>query len=161
MNIMSYQGESSVTEVTNRIYTRLTPRQRERAEAAILKANPQLANIRAVSRGTVLRVPDIPELHAKRKNNPENPKTRFDKQMTESIAAFSRQFAEQTSSEQEETKAQLVLLKNRQFKKAITNKPHLKKQATSLTRSLTTRSAEVKERDKAVQLAVKQMLENL
>jgi hypothetical protein len=161
MNIITFRGESNVKEVTNRLFTRLTPRQQERAEAAILKANPQLRNIRRVPKGTVLKVPDLPELQAKRKPDQENPKIRFNEQLVESLSMFSKQFAEEASAAKEDGKVQISLLKSRQFKGAIANNPQLRKQATEVSRALTTRVTEVGERNKTVQLAVKQMLKDL
>jgi hypothetical protein len=161
MNIITFRGESNVKEVTNRLFTRLTPRQQERAEAAILKANPQLRNIRRVPKGTVLEVPDLPELQAKRKPDQESPKSRFNEQLVESLDMFSKQFAEEASAAKEDGKVQISLLKSRQFKGAIANNPQLRKQATEVSRALTTRVTEVGERNKTVQLAVKQMLKDL
>jgi hypothetical protein len=161
MNIITFRGESNVKEVTNRLFTRLTPRQQERAEAAILKANPQLRNIRRVPKGTVLEVPDLPELQAKRKPDQESPKSRFNEQLVESLDMFSKQFAEEASAAKEDGKVQISLLKSRQFKGAIANNPQLRKQATEVSRALTTRVTEVGERNKTVQLAVKQILKDL
>ncbi len=161
MNIITFRGERNVKEVTNRLFTRLTPRQQERAEAAILKANPQLRNIRRVPKGTVLEVPDLPELQAKRKPDQESPKSRFNEQLVESLGTFSKQFAEEASAAKEDSKVQISLLKSRQFKGAIANNPQLRKQATEVSRAMTTRVTEVGERNKTVQLAVKQMLKDL
>ena len=73
MSIATYRGERSISEIADKIYKRLTPRQREKAEAAILKANPQLRNIRNLRKGSVLRVPDLPELRAKTNRDLDNP----------------------------------------------------------------------------------------
>jgi len=161
MNVITFKGERDLKEVTNRVYRRLTPRQREKAEAAILKANPQLRNIRRLPKGTVLKVPDIPELQAKRKSNPENPILGFNKQISESLETFSKHFSERSKAEKEEAKKGISLLKDRKFKSAIANNELLSSRAKGVSERLTRRAGEVGERDKAVRSAIKQMLEDL
>jgi hypothetical protein len=65
MPITSFRGEKSLAEIADLMFERLTPKQREKAEAAILKANPRLSDLSTLPRGAVLKVPDLPELRAK------------------------------------------------------------------------------------------------
>jgi len=156
MPIATFRGEKTVGEIADKLYLRLTPKQRETAEAAILKANPQLSDLRAVPKGTVLRVPDIPELRAKTNRNLENPDAQITAMVGDALDAFSEGFSARVASADADTKAQLALLKGRDIKAVLANVPALQTQAQTATEALNARGKEIAARQKAVLGAVKQ-----
>ncbi len=63
MKIVTYQGEQTLGELTRRVFDIQGAKTRapvKQAESALLRANPQLGDLKKVSPGTVLVVPDVP-----------------------------------------------------------------------------------------------------
>ena len=157
MAIATYRGERSVSEITEKLFTRLTPAQRAKAETALVKANPQLKNIRKLPRGAILRVPDLPELRAKTTRNLENPDDQIVKHINRSLAAFSKHLGSQLSAEQDSIKQQASLLKSAKFKKDIASAEGLKGLAKEADKTLGVRSKAIGERQKKIDEAIKQV----
>ena len=65
MPFIMYKGERKVADLIGRAYrTELSPADAKRAEAALLAANPALANLSNVKEGALLTIPDIPGVAA-------------------------------------------------------------------------------------------------
>ena len=63
MPFIMFKGERKVTDLLERAYgADLKAADQKRAEAALVKANPQLAKLREIKPGTMIRVPDLPGL---------------------------------------------------------------------------------------------------
>lgn len=161
MAIATFRGERSVSEITNKLFTKLTPLQREKAETALLKANPQLSNIRKLPKGSILRVPDLPELRAKTNRSLENPDDQIVKQITESLDAFSKHMRQQVASEQKSVKQQTALLKSAKLKKDISKSEQLQALASDANKALGVRSKNIDERQKKVDETIKQAMKDL
>lgn len=165
MPIATYRGERSVSEITDKLFSRLTPRQREKAESALIKANPQLSNIPELPMGAILRVPDIPELRAKTNRSLENPDDQIVKQITEALDVFGKHISSQVDDEKESVKQQITLLKSAKFKKGISSSDELQALAADANKALSARSKNITERkkkvDESIQLAVKGLKEGL
>lgn len=161
MAIATFRGERSVSEITNKLFTKLTPLQREKAEAALLKANPQLSNIRKLPKGSILRVPDLPELRAKTNRSLENPDDQIVKDITESLDAFSKHMRQQVDSEQKSVKQQTALLKSAKFKKDISKSEQLQALAADASKALSARSKNIAERQKKIDASIKQAMKDL
>ena len=161
MAIATYRGERSVREITNKLFTKLTPLQREKAETALLKANPQLSNIRKLPKGSILRVPDLPELRAKTNRRLENPDDQIVKHITESLDAFGKHMRQQIDSEQKSVKQQTKLLKSAKFKKDISKSEQLQVLAADANKALSARSINIAERQKKVDETIRQAVKDL
>jgi hypothetical protein len=161
MAIATYRGEKSVSEITDKLYTKLTPAQRVTAEAALIKENPQLSNIRKLPDGAILRVPDLPELQPKTTRNLENPDDQIVKNISQSLADFSKRLGEQVSAEQASIKQQGSLLKSAKFKKDIAAAEGLQALALEAAKTLGERSQDIGERQKKVDQAIKQVAKDL
>ena len=161
MPIATFRGERSVAEIADNLFNRLTPRQRKKAEAAILEANPQLRDIRTLREGAILHVPALPELRAKASRSLENPEAQIAENLADTLSAFSKRIAEHVNVEQENTRAQSKLLKTTKFKKEISKAPNLQALAVEATKALDTRSKALGERQKRVQEAISQARKDL
>jgi len=60
MRIVQYQGEARVADIVGRVFGTMSPAERKRAEATLLSMNPHLSDLRALPRGAVILVPEIP-----------------------------------------------------------------------------------------------------
>lgn len=161
MAIATYRGERSISEITDKLYSKLTPAQRAKAEAALIRENPQLNNLRKLPEGAVLRVPDLPELSAKTTRSLENPDDQIARNISQSLADFRKRLGEQASAEQETIKQQGSLLKSAKFKKDIAAAEGLQTLAQDASKTLGERARDIGERQKKVDQAIKQVTREL
>lgn len=161
MAIATYRGEKSVAEIVKKLYARLTPKQREQAEAALLKANPQLRTIKTLPKGSILHVPDLPELRIKTVRNLENPDAQVANNISETLDNYNKRLGEHFKTDNEATKTQLALLKSAKLKKALADAPELQRLADAAGKALDARVKAIGERQKELDTAIKQARVNL
>lgn len=157
MPITTYRGEKTVGEIADTMFERLTPKQKEVAEAAILKANPRLADPGKLARGTILKMPDIPELRPKTSRALENPDALLAKHLAEQLEAFAKRFDERAQQAVEDGRQQQALLKGAALKRALGNAPALQELAAQLGKNQAARDKEIESRRKSVGEAVQVM----
>ncbi len=150
MPIVTFRGEANVGEVADKVFTRLTPKQREKAEAELLKANPQLKSMNKMETGTILRVPDVPELRAKTNRKLENPDDQIAKAISESLANLGSSTEKSLAAEKDALKEQAGLIKSAKFKRLISADPTLQELAKDATKHIAERSKELDERKKKI-----------
>jgi len=161
MAIATFRGEASVGEIADKLFVRLTPRQREKAEAALLKANPRLGDIGNVPGGTILHVPDIPGLRLKTTRNLENPDVQIAKDLSDALTNYNARLAERFKTERDATKTQVALLKSAEFKRELTKAPDLQALAGQAAKALDGRAKALGERQKNVEAAIRQAVADL
>jgi hypothetical protein len=161
MPIATFRGERTVAEIADKLFVRLTPRQREKAETALLKANPQLRDIKNIREGTILRVPDLPELRVKTNRNLENPDAQIVKNLNDALNAYAARLNERIKAAQEDIKTQRLLLKDRVFKREVSGSPELQALAESTAKATEARAKIISERQKQVEAATKQVLADM
>lgn len=161
MPIATFRGEKSVGEIADKLFVRLTPRQREKAEAAILKANPKLAEIDKVHEGAVLRVPDIPELRPKTARSLDNPDAQIAARIGGALRDYDRWLAERVERGIADTKEQTAVLKGAELRRALANAPALKELAEQTAKALAERGEEIAMRQKTVATAIRSMVKDL
>ena len=101
MAVTTFRGEKNLGELADKLFTRLTPRQREKVEDALLKANPQLDQITELRSGTLLKVPDLPELRAKAKRAGDGPDDQLAAHLDAELAAFGKHLTQRFAAAQE------------------------------------------------------------
>ena len=161
MPIITYRGEKSVGEIADKMFERLTPKQKETAEAAILKANPRLAEPAKLGKGTILKVPDIVELRPKTSRALENPDALLAKHLAQALDGFRQRFEARSKQAQDDNRQQLTLLKGAVLKRALGETPALKELAANVTKLQDARGKELAERQKSVDTALQAMRKDL
>lgn len=161
MPIATFRGEKSVGEIADKLFVRLTPRQREKAEAAILKANPQLAEIDRVREGAVLRVPDIPELRPKTNRSLDNPDAQITNAIGDALRDYDKRLATRFKQGTADTKEQTALLKSAAFKRALANAPAAQEVAKQTAKALGERGQQLAARQETVDAAIRGMVKDL
>ncbi|MBT0959873.1 hypothetical protein [Denitromonas iodatirespirans] len=156
MPIATFRGEKSVAEIADKLFVKLTPRQREKAEAALLKENPQLREIAKVREGTVLRVPNLPELRAKTTRSLENPDAQIARELADTLSAYGDRLAERTKADEAAIKTQQATLKSAALRKALADAPAWQPVVEQASKALDARAAALKEQQKATAQAIKQ-----
>lgn len=149
----TFEGERTVDEIADRLFTRLTPRQRETATAAILRANPQLDRIRELPQGAVIEVPDIPALRAKATALNESPDRTTLKLLDTAMRAYVERLQERHSRDEQEVKAQAALVRSSQFNQLISRSQELVALAKEAGEALDARMETSAARQKAVSVA--------
>ncbi len=161
MAIATFRGERNVSEIVDKLYSRLTPLQRKKAESTLIKANPQLTNIRKLPQGAILQVPDLPELRAKTNRSLENPDDQIAKRVIDALDAFSKHMSKQVSNEQAAIKQQTALLKSAKFKKDTSGSEESQALAKDAAKALAARSKNIGERRKKVEASIKLAMKDL
>ncbi len=161
MAIATFRGERSVGEITDKLYSRLTPLQRKKAESALIKANPKLQKIRKLPQGAILHVTDLPELRAKTNRSLENPDDQIVKNIVDALGNFGKHISKQTGDEQKAIKQQAALLKSAKFKKDISAAEVPQALAADAAKALNARSKDIDARRKKVEESIKQAMKDL
>jgi hypothetical protein len=76
MRLTTFRGEADLSELAARLFEfrgRGATARRRRVEAALLRANPQLADLSRVPQGAVLIVPDVPDVTPRRAGEEAGP----------------------------------------------------------------------------------------
>ncbi|MEN8174397.1 MAG: hypothetical protein ABFS23_01455 [Pseudomonadota bacterium] len=161
MLITTFRGERSVAEIADRLFVGLTPRQREKAEKAILKANPQLKNLRKVRAGTILRIPDIPELQHKANRSLDSPDAQLVQTIGDALSGYLDHLSARVKEADADIKSQTAVLKERDFKRAVSSVPELQELTAQVKKTLDARKREIRDRQPTVDRAIDQLLGDL
>lgn len=161
MTITTFRGEKSLGDITKKLFVRLTPRQQEKIEAALLKANPQLGEIDKLRAGTILHVPDLPELRSKTRRALESPDQQILAQLREDLGAYDKHLAARTETAQAQVAATAALLKDKNLIRAIGNDTALKQLLGEIGKSNSQRKQSLVDRQKALDVALEQIQKQL
>lgn len=161
MAIATYRGEQTVAELATRLYTRLTSRQREKAEAALLRANPQLRDLKRLPKGAILEVPTLDDTRLRARGGAADPADEIGDDVSAALKAFGQRLEARFETDQKNTQDALKLVKSAAFKRVVGEHPELEKSAQLAAKMLTTRSKATVERQKTLEAALKQALTGL
>lgn len=161
MPFTTFRGEKTVGEIADKVYASLTPKQRDKAEAALLKANPQLKDMPTLRAGAILRVPNLPELRVKTTRDLEHPAAQVAKTVTDALNTYRTRLVARREAEVKAVEAQRALLGDARFKKQLIDAPKLQALADAAGKALATRSKLVDERLKSADRAIEQALDDL
>lgn len=161
MAIAIFRGESSVAEIADKLFVDLDPAQRAKAQAELMKANPQLRNITKLRAGTILHVPVIPELQPRASGAAESPGAQIARDLAQALGDYSKQIDGRFKAAQEDSKAQAALLKSAKFKRLLTDAPELQAIAGDAAKAVDARAKGFGARQKELAAAIKQLSADL
>ena len=138
------KSENSVSALVRRHYPNLSESQLQKAEAELLKANPHLADVSAFKPGTVVNLPDKPELKLKTGQAGDDPVEEMLGQLKDSVADYGKIQTRRLNDELTDLAAQEALLTDKEVVAAIKNSPEASKTAATLAASLRNRAAQNK-----------------
>lgn len=161
MPITTFRGEKTLADIANKLFARLTPRQRKTVEDALLKANPQLREIASLRTGAILHVPALPELRAKTRRALENPDEQLAAQLRDDLSAYGKRLAERNKAAQAQVAATAKLVADRNLAKAIGDDPALRTLLEDIGKSNGMREQALAQRQKAFDVALEQILKEL
>jgi hypothetical protein len=161
MRIIAYRGEKKLADLVDKAYADLTPARRKAAEAALLKANPQLKSLARLKSGTVLTIPEVPGARVRPRKGQEGPDDEIRAVLAEQLAAFGERMAKRHEAHQADLKEQLGLLKDRQLKKAIGEDPALQELSAAAAAKLRTEAKEAAASGKNLAQALERLAADL
>ena len=157
MAVTTFRGEKNVGELADKLFLRLTPRQREKVESALLQANPQLEELSSLRAGTLLKVPDLPELRAKANRAGGNPDDQLAEHLSNELTAFVRRLGPRFAAAQEAVAQTAAVLAEPELNRVIAKEKPLRDLAKNIGTFNEARKSELEERQRALSAAVKQM----
>ena len=88
MRYLLLRNEESVRDVADKAYKGLSAKARKQAEAALLKANPELKTFESVRKGFIVRVPAVRNGGKKDRRNLIDPVEDIAHEMVENLKLF-------------------------------------------------------------------------
>jgi hypothetical protein len=161
MRLTTVKKEADLNALADRLYANLTLDSRKLAVAAILKANPLLAQEGGLRPGVVVTLPEQPGLNLKAAQTGKDPVGTLADDLKEVVRAYGQQLAGGLDTAQADIKDQEALLKQREVAAAIKAAPAAGDLAKSLAKALQDRrtaySAEAKALDKVLKEVAKDL----
>lgn len=161
MPLATFRGEQTIDEIVDKLFVEPTDRQREIAAAAMLKANPQLAEINKMSKGTVLRVPNIPELRAQATRGLDNPDAQIAAEISKALSDYEERFSARAKQALSDNNAQTTLLKSAEFNSALSKTRQLRELATRVGNAVDARNKDLLGRNTDVAEAIQRLAKNM
>ena len=161
MPVIAFRGEASLTEILDRVYLPLEPREREIASAALLRSNPQLRELGSVRPGATLIVPDIPSLADKTQPEEPGPQAALAGMLGEIVANHTERRLARAKAEEAELAEQSKLLRSAAFKRLIANDTTLQNMANDADAALGQRKKRLAEDSENSAMALRELLADL
>jgi phage tail protein X len=139
MRFATFEGERSVGDLADRLFVGLTARQRETAVAALVRANPRLAQIEEVPAGAVLEVPNIPALRPKTARTVATPDSQALLLLGEAVQSYARRLIERHEEDVAAIKAESTLISSARFTRAVAQSGAVRTLAEEARAALQTR----------------------
>jgi hypothetical protein len=164
-NLAFFKGEKSAGELAARLFqvNGRDPQASRQAIEALIRANPQLANLDRVPSGSVIVVPETP--HAVNAGEIVQPATLAladpARSVGEHVTAFTRGLAAVSGSAAAQADSTLKLLKDRSLKAAAANDPVLAHHLTSIEENTKATLKDVDAKQTMLQQAIAQMQQDL
>jgi hypothetical protein len=105
--------ESTLREVSDRVFGTLNARDRARAEKALIEANPHLAQPNALVAGAVVRVPAVSGLKVRAAAGAQDPVSELDQAVAAAVVGYRERLSGHADAAVADLDAQTALLKDR------------------------------------------------
>jgi hypothetical protein len=125
------KGEASVTELTKRLFDikgQGAAETARRTEAALLAANPHLADLTKIPAGTLVVIPDLPDIPAVRAPQTAGITPEIDDQVKVAVKLSTDIVGRSAASREATVSATLEALKDRDLKEFAAQSPEIKAQ---------------------------------
>jgi hypothetical protein len=161
MPITTFNGEKNLSELSDKLFVRLTPLQREKVGAALLKANPQLGELSSVQPGAILKVPDLPELSAKTRAAADNPNVQTMGRLRSELASYDKQLGARNAEANVAIAHTKQALADPMLTRAIGKDSTLRQLLEGIGKANEAREGELAQQQKAFGMALEQLLKDL
>lgn len=161
MAITTFSGEKNLDELADKLFVRLTPRQREKVNAALLKANPQLSELSSVQPGVILQVPDLPELSAKTRAVADSPDAQLLAQLRLELNGYTKRLEPRYGEAQAAIAETKKVLADQVLIKVMGEDPTLRALVDGIGKANEVRAGELAQQQKDFSVAFEQLLKDL
>jgi len=154
------KDETDILELTARIFKikgRGATAASRQAEQALRQANPHLRDLTKIKPGTLIVIPEIPDLPKLRGSQVVDPRNDSLTQAQLALEEFSEVTTKMVKGEEENIAAQLQALKDSDLRKFLVEAPEAKELLATLNESLKRRSKEIRPDAAAQKEGVKQL----
>jgi hypothetical protein len=151
--LVTLKNEKTVRELAERVYGTSSAASLDRAEKALLKANPQLASATGFRAGTVISVPAVRGVGVRAEATGEDPADALRAELAKAAASYREQLIKRLDARASEIDTQEKLLKTREIAAAIKAEPggpELQKQLTETLGERTNAIAEARKSQSAL-----------
>jgi phage tail protein X len=153
MKISTVKSEMTVGALADHVFVNLTPETRKRAEAALIKANPHLADADKLNPGTVVSIPDVPGVKIRAAESDKDPVAEVLNTISTAVGGYQDMLAKRLDLEQADIASQRELLGQKELAAAIKSAPGAAEIATNLKASLAAREKALAEDQKGLKAA--------
>jgi hypothetical protein len=161
MRLTTVKKEANLNALADRLYANLTPDSRKLAVAALVKANPLLAQEGGLRPGVVVTLPEQPGLNLKAAQTGKDPVGSLTDDLKEAVQTYGQQLAGGLETAQTDIKDQEALLKQREVAAAIKAMPAAAVLAKSLATALQDRRAAYSAEAKTLATVLKEVAKDL
>ena len=161
MRMITLKGETSVRELSERLFGNLDAEARGRAEKALLKANPQLGAKSGFRPGVVVNVPSVRGVKARAGAAGDDPVAELREVLADAVSAHRDRLGKALDARAADLDAQNEVLKTRDIAAAIKNAPGGPELAKQLSETLRNRGKEIAEDRKRQAAAFDRMAADL
>jgi hypothetical protein len=152
MAFLVLEGEKNLAAIVRRAYGELNAVDRKRAEDALLRVNPQLANLRQAGRGALIVVPTVPGLRTggAERTEASTPAPEAMVEVREALEAYITRLETNIETERARGAELADLLKSKDVKSLVRNVPDASRHVERVTAAVKGRAAEHDERAASV-----------
>jgi hypothetical protein len=150
MAFVVFQGERKLADVVSHAYGDLKVADRRRAEAALVRANPHLAELADVATGSLIVVPPVPGIEAAAQTDVATPAADAVAGAGEAFDQLERRLLDAAKAEGERLTALQALLKSRGVVELLDRAPQARPYVERVTKAARTRSEELERRQQAL-----------
>jgi hypothetical protein len=118
MKYLLVRDEKSIQEVADRAYRNLSATERAKAEADLIKANPELKTFRSVDKGYIVRIPDVRDGGEKNDRNLTDPVEVIGDEILDNLKRYEKSLSEKFTDleRQQNTTAEILKAASKELK---------------------------------------------
>lgn len=159
MRVTTLREKSSLAEIADRLFAKLTPETTKLAEAALLKANPELAEPEALRPGAIIRVPEVPTVKLKSARAEDDPVGQTREMLKTALKSYQELLAQRFKSEKEDLTEQSRIVT--ELRQTHQDSPEISATSEKLLRTLQKRVWNNETWDPNLQTALQRALKEL
>jgi hypothetical protein len=123
MSFVVFKGERNIADVVSRAYGELKASDRKRAEAALVRANPHLAEIKDVAEGSLIVVPRVPGVRESADREAESPAADAVGEIAEALTDYRKRLEASAKREEGDLSELEKLLESGPLREKLGNTP--------------------------------------
>lgn len=161
MRYLPIRKEKSLTDITERVYGKMTVEKQKLAEAAILRENPHLKSFAKIREGALVRVPKLDDVEKAGSRSTADPVSDSVKEAREELDRFAKTMKTVFSHAMDRASKDAALAKKADFTKAMASKEESAAIAAKLKANLTKKAKDLKAQEAATQASLAKLSESL